>query len=184
MNGEDGNGKPTGGAPIPPDSAAPAKNAWMQKILSRLEDFLAMGRIEPQIDIGASDTSTRLARERTDYAMNRTYWAADRTLQAWVRTALSMISFGFTLGKLGEAVHDIEVKGLLSHVRTMSVSGIAYGLVVLGTLALLMATLQHWLRVRELHRQGLPRQISISFIVAIILSVVGGFAFTALVMKV
>jgi len=184
MNGEDGNGKSRGEAPTPSASAAAVKSTWFQKILSRLEDMFAVGPHEPRIGAGATDASTYLARERTDFAMDRTFWAADRTLQAWVRTALSMISFGFTLGKLGEAVHDIEVKGLLSHVRTMSVSGIAYGLVVLGTLALLMATLQHWLRVRELHRKGLPRQISVSFIVAIILSVVGGFAFTALVMKV
>jgi len=32
-------------------------------------------------------------------AIDRTRMASERTLQAWVRTALSMIAFGFTLYK-------------------------------------------------------------------------------------
>ena len=35
-------------------------------------------------------------------AMERTHLSYERTLMAWIRTSLSMITFGFTLGKLAQ----------------------------------------------------------------------------------
>jgi len=131
--------------------------------------------------VGA-DVGTQLAHERTDLAMDRTYLATERTLMGWIRTSLSMISFGFTIGKLGQVLHDIEFKGLLGNTHTMGVKNLAYFLVLLGTAALLAAALQHWRRVRELHAMGLDHQFSITFIVALLLTAVGGFALTSLVM--
>ena len=118
----------------------------------------------------------------TDLALDRTYLADERTLMAWIRTSLSMISFGFTIGKLGQVLHDVEFKGLLGNTRTVGVKNIAYFLVVLGTAALLAAALQHWRRVRELRAMGLGHPFSITFIVALLLAAVGAFAFTSLVM--
>ena len=130
------------------------------------------------------DVGTQLAHERTDLAMERTYVADERTLMAWIRTSLSMISFGFTIGKLGSILQDLEFKGPLGNVRTLGIQDLAYALVVLGTVALLGATLQHWRRVRELHRMGLGHKFSITFIVALLLAAVGGFALTSLVLAV
>jgi putative membrane protein len=178
------NDAPSSEATASSGAAVTTKKTWCGKIRSLFSDKLAIDfhqRQEP--DTGAADVNTQLAHERTDMAVNRTYWAADRTLQAWVRTTLSMISFGFTLGKIGQAMEDIEVKSVFAHSpRTVSISSIAYGLVLLGTLALIAAIVQHWLRVRELRAMGLRPQVSISFYVAILLSLVGGFAFTALVL--
>ena len=118
----------------------------------------------------------------TNLAMDRNYMAAERTLMAWIRTALSMISFGFTIGKLGQVISSVEVKGLLSNTRMLSVESIAYFLVILGTLALLMASIQHRVRIHQLYTMGLRRQVSTSFVVAVLLIVVGGFALSSLVM--
>ena len=52
----------------------------------------------------AADISTRLAHERTDAATTRIRMAAERTLMAWIRTSLSMISFGSTIFKFLEYV--------------------------------------------------------------------------------
>jgi inner membrane protein YidH len=41
-----------------------------------------------------------------DMARTRTVQAADRTLMAWIRTALSMISFGFTIYKFLQGLHE------------------------------------------------------------------------------
>ena len=39
-------------------------------------------------------------------ALDRTRMAAERTLMAWVRTALSMIGFGFTIYKFLQVVQE------------------------------------------------------------------------------
>ncbi len=129
------------------------------------------------------DTGTELAHERTDLAIDRSYLAAERTLMAWIRTALSMISFGFTIGKLGQVLKDVEFKGLLGNVRTVSIQSLALFLVILGTLALLVAALQHWKYIRSLHKMGFPRRFNLSFYVSLILVVIGGFALTSLAMS-
>jgi putative membrane protein len=157
--------------------------AWVQEILEGFAAALGIGanRIRKPAD-GATDISTLLAHERTDLAMERTYWAAERTLMGWIRTALSMISFGFTIGKIGQVVEDIEVRGLKG-MHMISVSTIAYILVLIGTISLLAAAVQYSRRVRELCESGLQRQPSMAFAVALILTILGVIAFSALVMN-
>jgi putative membrane protein len=120
--------------------------------------------------------------DSTQLAMDRTFLASERTLMAWIRTTLSMISFGFTIGKLGKVLEEVEYKGLLGNIRTVSTQTLAFALVILGTAALLGAALQHWRRVRDLRAMGLPGKFSITFIVALLLAAVGGFALTSMVM--
>lgn len=130
------------------------------------------------------DESTRLAYGRTELAMGRTFMALERSLQAWIRTALSMISFGFTIGKLGTAyLHDIQVQGVLGGIHTLGIRSLAYFLVILGTLALVGATLQYRLALQALYANGLRRRVSIAFIIAILLSLAGIFAFSSLAMN-
>jgi len=148
--------------------------------------LVAIGIISraPEVqDSGPTDLGTRLARDRTTMALNRTYLAVERTLQAWIRTALSMMSFGFTIGKIGEALHEVELKGPLGGMRTIGVQSVAYLLVILGTLSLMAASVQFGVRVNQLSAAGLRRRVSITFVVSLILILLGGFAFSALVMQ-
>ena len=138
----------------------------------------------PPADLSVADgpgLSNRLAQERTNLALDRSYLAHERTLQAWVRTALSMISFGFTLGKLGTAVKSFEMKGPLS--REYGTQGVGYFLVMLGTCGLACAIVQHVLEIRKLRRMGLQKRLSIAVVIAMLLTILGGFAFTALVLE-
>lgn len=170
--------------PVAPIAAAPAAPAGIVRRAVKGLGFLigiGLGKT-PQAGAEATDQSTRLAEERTNLALERNYMAAERTLMGWIRTTLAMISFGFTLGKLGQALRSVEVKMVVGGTRTVSVESLAYFLVILGTLALLAAAVQHRLRMQDLYARGLRRQISITFVVAVMLTVVGGFAFTALVM--
>jgi putative membrane protein len=132
-------------------------------------------------DNDPADRSTRLAITRTDLALERSLMAAERTLMAWVRTSLAMISFGFTLGKLGDGLGAAEV-GLLFG-RTTDIVGVAYYLVILGTVALILAAVQNRVEVTVLRRLGLTRRFSLAFFVAILLSLLGIFVFTDLVTR-
>jgi uncharacterized membrane protein YidH (DUF202 family) len=49
---------------------------------------------------GASVKSASPKADITALAMDRTWLAHERTLMAWVRSAASMISFGFTVYKV------------------------------------------------------------------------------------
>jgi putative membrane protein len=63
--------------------------------------------------------------------------AADRTLMAWVRTAIPMIGFGFTLYKFLQYIHQQKPEGLpsLDGPRNLGLAFIGLGLVSLVILA-------------------------------------------------
>jgi putative membrane protein len=115
-----------------------------------------------------------------DLALTRTIMAADRTLMAWIRTSLAMISFGFTLGKIGDALSSSEV-----HLfgRTAGIASVAYCLVIIGTVALVLAAAQYRIEVARLVPQGVKRRPSVAFVIAVLLSLLGIFVFTDLVTR-
>ena len=117
--------------------------------------------------------------ESTSLAIERSALAAENTLMGWIRTTLSMIGFGFTIGKVSQALG--EVKGVF-RVYTFSVKGISDFLVILGTASLLVACWQYRHRVRGLRKLGLPREASLTLGVAMLIVVLGAFALTTLVM--
>ena len=174
----------TSPAPAAQAVSGAGRRTRIMKAVSRIRSALGFGlgtaAKKPAAQTG--DISTDLAHQRTDLAMERNYLAAERTLMGWIRTAISMITFGFTIGKLGQVMDSVQVKGALGITKTMSVESIAYFLVILGTVALLAAAFQHWQRVHELYDMGLPRKLSITFYVAIVLASVGGFALSSLIM--
>lgn len=78
-----------------------------------------------------------------------TILAMDRTLLAWVRTALSLNAFGFTLAKF---VHDLLSHGAL-HVRDATYPrDLGVTLMVLGTGGLLFGVIDYWRSVKRLQK--------------------------------
>jgi len=70
----------------------------------------------------APESANELAQERTDLATDRTLMAADRSCMAWSRTALSSISFGFTIYKV---LQGLEATGrVLGHPNTPRTVGL------------------------------------------------------------
>jgi uncharacterized membrane protein YidH (DUF202 family) len=90
-----------------------------------------------------------------------------------------MISFGFTIGKLGEALASAKVTLLFG--RESDTKRVGYFLVVLGTSSLIMALIQNRVELAGLERQGLKRRPILAFIVGVLLSLLGILAFTDLV---
>jgi putative membrane protein len=124
---------------------------------------------------------TRLAGTRTKLALTRSAMAAERTLMAWIRTCLAMISFGFSIGKLENIVASAKVN--VGFDRTADISGVAYFLVSLGTIALILASIQYRFEVAALTAHGLKRRPSLALVIAVLLSLIGVFAFTDLVTR-
>ncbi len=126
-------------------------------------------------DVTKPDQGTLLAEERTDLAVHRTIIAAERTLMAWVRTSLSMIGFGFTIYKFLDYLRQSE--NFTGTLRIQSVRNMGLTLILLGTLALVAAAAQHRIFLNQIGVQEGKHLWSLSFIVAILMILVGVLAF-------
>jgi len=124
-------------------------------------------------------SSNELAQMRTDLATSRNLMAADRTLMAWVRTSLSLDSFGFTIYKVLKAFQ--QGGGELRQENTPRNVGMF--LTGLGTLAILMGTIEYWETLKELHERKDFRLTRPSLIMALIMSVMGVFLFVSIMTK-
>lgn len=125
------------------------------------------------------DTTTALARERTRAA-------ADRTLMAWIRTGLSLITFGLGLGKaveLLDAVFPTRAKFLDPRHTTLVV---AISLVCVGVSSLVGAIIQHRLLLRALEQETYTYRapLALPVVVAIGLLIIGLIALAALIITI
>jgi putative membrane protein len=125
-------------------------------------------------------TSNQMAAARTDLATNRTLMAADRSLMAWVRTGMSMISFGFTIYKLLEGIQEKGTTVLETH----SPRGVGMFLTALGTVAIVMGTVEYWHRRRELLTYGRISLWRPAFVMAVMMSLTGLFLFFGIISRV
>jgi putative membrane protein len=94
--------------------------------------------------------------------------AADRTLMAWIRTSLSMFSFGFTIYKILQSMAEAG-----SIARSESPRRVGLFLAGLGTGAILLGTFGYWLTLRDLQRTGEFRLWRPVLLMATIMSLVG-----------
>jgi putative membrane protein len=128
---------------------------------------------------------TQTANISNELARERSRQAADRTLMAWVRTALSLIGFGFGIAQF----RDILVRAQLvvrrppEHLSVTLLFGLSF--ITLGVLGLLAATIQHWrilqhIKRDDFHYTGFRPLV---FIMAILLMLIGAFAFIAILLR-
>jgi putative membrane protein len=106
--------------------------------------------------------------------MFRTQLALDRTTLAWIRTTLTMASFGF--GTIG-FFRTLREKSPTPEAVQMHQGAIRFGfsLVVLGIAATVLAGISQWLTLRRLRRNETPvlTQWPLSITVCMLLSVIG-----------
>lgn len=76
-----------------------------------------------------------------ELARDRNRAAADRTLMAWIRTALSLIGFGFSIGKLAEYLQKANPNRILDPINSAQVFG--EGFIILGLASLIIAVIQN-----------------------------------------
>ncbi|MGB5135759.1 MAG: DUF202 domain-containing protein [Prochlorococcaceae cyanobacterium] len=117
-----------------------------------------------------------------ELAKQRNRAAAERTLMAWIRTCLSLISFGFGLDKIIGAINRTRL-GESSHVD-LSVRLMAMGFVLTGILAMGAAIRQHRRDLRQIRRDDYVyiEEASISTVTAGALIVIGAIALIILIL--
>jgi putative membrane protein len=109
-----------------------------------------------------------------------TMMAADRTLMAWIRTSLSLLSFGFAIYKI---LQDFEEGGkLLPQENTPRNVGLFLG--VMGTLAMVMGTISYWHILQELRQDNTFALLRPALIMAILMSGTGLLLVFGIVAKV
>jgi putative membrane protein len=113
-------------------------------------------------------------------ALDRTRLAAERTLMAWVRTALSMIGFGFTIYKFLQVVQE---QSTLPVLRPQAPRNLGLMLVGIGTFAVIIACVQHWQYVRKLRPDQPYKPWDLTFIVACLIALLGLLMFGSIILR-
>jgi len=118
---------------------------------------------------------------RLPAALVRTALSSEQTLMSWIRTSLSLFTFGFSITQffyyLEQQKEGIQIS---AGPRRMG-----FALVCVGIVVLLIAMVEHVLRLRKMRKEGLPAD-SVSFLPfgsAVALLVIGIAAFVSIIMN-
>jgi putative membrane protein len=115
-----------------------------------------------------------------ELAKERNREAAERTLMAWIRTALSLIGFGFGIGKLSDYLDAAGLHTSRDPAHTTLVFGASF--IVVGILGLLAAIVQHARIMNRLSRPDFAYNAMrpIAMTVACMLILIGVFGLIAI----
>jgi putative membrane protein len=111
-----------------------------------------------------------------DLGAMRTVLAADRTLMAWLRTSLSMLSFGFTIYKFLETAAKA---GALA--RPESPQRVGLFLVAMGTACMVLGVLDYWVTIRNVQKTGAFRLGRSVLFMSLLLALAGVALFAAII---
>lgn len=118
-----------------------------------------------------------------ELAKERNRAAYDRTLMAWIRTAISLIGFGFAIATSYEYIHyeTLERTGrFLDRMHTPLWFGLSF--ILLGMLCILGGVMQHAKVVKQIQSSTFTYADSkpLAKIVAFVLLIIGVFALISL----
>lgn len=118
-----------------------------------------------------------------ELAKQRNRAAAERTLMAWIRTSLSLISFGFGIDQI-VAVISKTVGDDVNTMRLSRIFGLSF--IALGIFAMLAAALEHRQELRHIRRDPYvyTSSRSLGILVASALIFIGIAAFISILINV
>lgn len=128
--------------------------------------------------MSATKLHLHVPRRPSDFRTMDIVMAADRTLMSWIRTALSMISFGFTIYKFLEAAAQ---RAPLAHPDSPRQVGLF--LIALGTASMAFGTLGYWATLRDLQKVERFRLARPLFWIGVIISTAGLTLFFAILVR-
>jgi putative membrane protein len=115
-----------------------------------------------------------------ELAKERNRGAAERTLMAWIRTALSLIGFGFGIGKFASYMDAAGLRTSFDPTHSTLIFGTSF--IVVGILGLLAAVVQHARIMNRLHRPDFAYNAMrpIAMTASILLLLIGAFGLFAI----
>jgi putative membrane protein len=104
-------------------------------------------------------------------ALDRTVYSSERSLMAWMRTSVSLYTFGFTITKFMDYLGKQKNGG--GNAEGLERLGLV--LILIGIVALVLAIIEHLKRVRTMKRLGLeePPRLYLPTVGAILLLAIG-----------
>lgn len=117
----------------------------------------------------------------TELAYNRTWLAEERTILAWVRTATSLITFGFAI----YSFFVLPTGAGHAHATRRGPQIFAIALIAMGLVSLLAAAIQRYQAVKMMRAEfpGLTRQ-SMGEIVGALLACLGLLALALMLLRI
>ncbi|MBD2655148.1 DUF202 domain-containing protein [Synechocystis sp. FACHB-383] len=123
-----------------------------------------------------------LAADRTELAKYRSRAAADRTLMAWIRTSLSLISFGFGIPTIVRSIENIHIEHHLNPVRFSVIVGLSF--IGTGMFGMFVGLKQHRKLLKQIESNSYIYETSYSAeIVGVALLVIGLISFIGVIVK-
>jgi len=122
----------------------------------------------------SADPRVGFAQRRTGLVHFRTAQALDRTTLAWVRTTLTIGSFGLGMIAFLRALQERKPSIESEHLHQLA---IRFGelLVLMGVVATVLAAVSHWSNLRRMERGEMPQAARwpVSIVVALLLALLG-----------
>ena len=107
----------------------------------------------------------------------RIFFAAERTLLAWLRTGLTIIGLGFIISRFGLFIQLLVLEPQLTtpHANAMISTLLGICFVLVGSILIAIAGIQHKRFVRTLSEEQLPNTYvnKLAYIMAMFIAILG-----------
>jgi len=113
-------------------------------------------------------------------SLQRTLFAEERTLMAWIRTSVSLITFGFTIYQFFHYLK--QVQGDVPQRSVLGPREFAMGMISLGVIALVAATVQHRRTLNALDPAQHARYGLLAGKLAVVVAVIGVFVLVSVLL--